>query len=436
MKKNFDKIINYLILIYIFILPWQTVYIFDEKSINGAKSQFLTGQIYGTEILLGLIAVIWLIANFKINEVPSLMKKFKITGTKNLFIISLWLFLTYCGLSILWSSDRLAGFYLWLRLLEGAGLMLIILTANINKLNILWALLLSAGIQGLLATQQFLTQTIDSNKWLGIANHSAGVLGDIVIETADGRWLRAYGAFNHPNILAGFLALGLVSGLLLWLNDQKSRLKLLAILVSCLIITAGLFFTFSRSACLSLTITLPFFVYYGFKKLPHQERKRFVTLIFGIILTLTALTYIFSPLVATRSKFSNRLEAISAVDRLSQIKITKNIIIGHPLLGVGLNNYTATLANLNPSASAYDLQPVHNSYLLILTELGLVGLCLVIILFYSTIRLNKKDLFIAPLGIILIISFFDHYFWTQYIGLILFGLGLTIFLKDDNLNYS
>ena len=442
MKNKINKIINCLILLYVFLLPWQTVYIFDEKFINGAKSQFLTGQIYGTEILLGLIAVIWLAVNFRIHKISNLTKNFKLSETKSLFIVSLWLFLAYCGLSVLWSSDRSAGFYLWLHLLEGAGLMLIILTVNINRLSLLWALLLSAGVQGLLATQQFLTQNISANKWLGIAGHSAGVLGDIVIETSDGRWLRAYGAFNHPNILAGFLVLGLISGLLLWLDDQKSRLKLLTILISCLIITAGLFFTFSRSAWLSLIIILPFFIYRGLKKILHQnqERKRFVTLIFGIILTLATLAYIFSPLVTIRANLSNRLEAISTNDRLSQMVIAGNIISNHWLLGIGLNNYTTKLAQLNPDALAYDLQPVHNVYLLIFVELGIVGLGLLIILFYYAIKSNQKIsekiLFMAPLGVILIISFFDHYFWTQYVSLMLFWLGLTIFLKHDNLDYS
>lgn len=433
MKDRINCILDWLILTYVFLIPWQAVYIFDEQLINGTKSQFLTGQLYASELILGLIAIIWLINNFSLRKISDLLKNFNLSRTQNLFIIFLWIFIAYSGLSILWSGYQSAGYYLWLHLLEAGALMLLILNSKLNRFKILWAIIISAGLQGLLAIGQFLSQDIGANKWLGIAGHSAGTLGDIVIETTDGRWLRAYGSFGHPNILAGFLMLGIIAGLLLWLESQKSRAKQLIILISCLIISAGIFFTFSRSAWLSLIIFLPIIIYSGLKKFQEKERRRFVTLITGIILTFLTFSYLFFPLIAVRSSNASRLEAISTGDRLSQITQASEIISQNIFFGVGINNYTVELAKIYPDLTAYELQPVHNSYLMIMAELGLTGMALALIIFWSVSKFSQNTLksliFLAPIASILIISIFDHYFWTQYSGLIMASIALTIWLK-------
>jgi len=438
MKDKINKIVKWLVLAYIFLIPWQAVYIFNERLINGAKSQFLTGQIYASELFLAAIILLWLANNFDLKKISGALKNFRLQRTQNLFIIFLWLFIAYSGLSILWSADKSAGYYLWLHLLETAALLLLVLNSNLSRIKIFWAIMLSAVLQGLLAAWQFLSQDIGANKWLGISAHSAGQLGDIVIETADGRWLRAYGSFGHPNILAGFLALGLISGLLLWLEAKNSQKQLLIILVSCLIISAGIFFAFSRSAWLALALILPFLAYSGLKCFADREKRRFATLISGIISVFLMLAYLFWPLISTRADLSNRLEAISTGDRFSQITQAWAIIAQNQLWGVGINNYTVELAQIYPYMAAYGLQPAHNAGLLILAELGLIGLALLIILLIlalkSTIYESNNLIYLAPLGAMLAISIFDHYFWTQYSGLMISGLALTIWLKYYNID--
>lgn len=433
MNNKFDKLINWLVVATVFLLPWQTAYIFNETLINGSKSQYLTGQFHATELLLATIVIIWLANNWRLQNLFELIKSQHCFRTQNLFIIFLWLFLGYCGLSILWSSNLWASYYLWLHLLEASALTLIILNSKINRLNILWALLLASGLQGLLAINQFLSQNISANKWLGIAGHQASTLGDIVIETADGRWLRAYGSLAHPNILGGFLILGLISGLILWLENQKSRQQLLLILVTSLIISAGLFFSFSRSAWLCLMLILPLFTYFARKTLVGQEKRRFITLITGITAVFIALIFIFWPLVTVRSNLTNRLEAISASERLDQISQAKTIITSNLLFGTGINGYTSQLAINAPQLKAYQLQPIHNAYLLIMAELGLFGLAILLCFGYFIIKLSQKSsnfaIYFVPIFCFLIISLFDHYFWTQYSGLIMASLGLTILLK-------
>ncbi|OQA35429.1 MAG: O-Antigen ligase [Parcubacteria group bacterium ADurb.Bin326] len=138
------------------------------------------------------------------------------------------------------------------------------------------------------------------------------------------------------------------------------------------------------------------------------------------------LFFAFSSFVIARSDFSSRLEQRSLDERGSQIIESLGIFRSSNWLGVGINNYTATLASLNPALPAYSLQPAHNLYLLILAELGIVGF-LTFIFFIIFFLLQKKArhgqlVWLAPL---LIIGLFDHYLWTQYVGIVLFWLILT-----------
>jgi len=461
MAIKLKKIIDRLLLVYIFLLPWQAVYIFDEKIINGFKSQYLTGQIYASEIILWLAAVLCLI-NLAVEHRPNLASLFEkiikpaerhsIFGARRLFILALWSCLAYAGLSIAWSADRSAGFYLWLHLLEGATLLLIILTTHLNRIKILWAIMLSAGLQGGLAIRQFLTQSMPADKWLGLAYHSAANPGDIVIETVSGRWLRSYGSLAHPNILGGCLLLGLVAGFWLGLhylrsateNSNRTRLKFLAILAINLIIAAGLFFSFSRSAWLAGGLILIAVLFYSLDRRDRKdcrlrpEKMQLLILISSPIILFSLLAAIYSPLVITRTDFSNRLEAVSSQDRISQIKESLAIIKKRPVLGVGLNNYTIALDRNNPDRPAYWLQPVHNIYLLSLAELGLIGLAAFGWLLTAAFNLFKRQpkwLWpLLPLAALMIIGSLDHYLWTQYVGIIIIWLSLTLILDSDNLD--
>lgn len=418
MLKN---IIEKLIWLFILLLPLQTVFIFDEKTINGVKWQYGTGNFYLTEGLLILIVFLALI-QLKKSENINLINFFT---TQNLLkkatIICLWLFIAWSGLSLIWSIDKLTGFYLWIKLLEGIALFFIILTLEIDTNKILWPLTITTSWQGLLAVWQFITQSIISNKWLGLAVHQAGRLGEIVIENNSSRWLRAYGTFSHPNILGGFCSLGLLATLeLLPLTPKKYQIILTLLAIAN---AWGVFFSFSRSAWLATIIILLIILLKSLSEKNYLIIKNLIV-IFSVVFLLTI---IFFNLIMVRGNFSNRLEQKSLNERQLQIKESFKIIKSSTILGIGINNYTAMLAFFNPQIPIYLLQPVHNIYLLILTELGWVGFILFIffifLLFIQTKNYYyKKIIWLTPL---LLIALFDHYFWTQYSSIILFWLILT-----------
>jgi len=90
-----------------------------------------------------------------------------------------------------------------------------------------------------------------------------------------------------------------------------------------------------------------------------------------------------------------------------------------PLSGIGLNNFIVRLPEFWPMTGfTYWLQPVHNIYLLILTETGIVGLLIFVWLLILTYRRLLKTLtinhwpLIISLAAILLLGLVDHYWVT------------------------
>jgi len=466
MNLKLEKIISGLTYLFVFLLSWQTVWIFDERFIGGAKWQWGTGQIYGTEVLLWIILLLYLfniqysVFNIKkILNIKYLILKHKLKAG---LILSIWLFIFYSGLSILWSAAKWPAYYNWFHLLEGAALFFLIIASRIDWKKIMLALALSGSAQALLACWQFFSQTIAANKWLGLAAHQASEAGTIVVQGNFGRYLRAYGTFAHPNILGGFLAVSFLSVLILYFANLKNLYPLndlrrvwrawcydLLLIVSALVLLAGLFFSFSRSAWIALAVAAIFYIIFKLKdrNLFKANIRGAVKICLPILIMLGCLLYIYWPLVFSRVDLSGRLEAKSVQQRLDYYGQAGDVIANHWLLGTGLGNYTYALYRQNPQAPGWSFEPVHNIYLLLFAELGIVGFLIYLFFLaffifnikYSILNINTNSKSIKSVkssGVyllaIIIICFFDHYFWTQYVGIILGWLVLALSVKIDN----
>lgn len=428
-NSKIDGVLNGLILAYLFLLPWSAIYIFDEKLIGGAKWQFGTGIVYATELLLWLIFLLFFIVNRR-QKFPSLFEIKSRLARPNwptLLVLMLWGFIFWSGLSILWAPEKSAGFYFWFRFLEAGVFFFVLLLSKLDVRKISWAILLSAGVQAGLAISQFLNQQTWGNKFLGLVAHSPSELGALVVETADGRWLRAYGSFNDPNLLGGFLAIALVTGV--WLMAQTKYKKTLLALTA--LIVFGWFFTFSRASALALIVGLAIILITSQKQALIAALKT----TFTIAVTTIVLAIIFSPLIFSRANLSGRLEAGSVSQRAEQIQTAWQIFRAQPLLGVGLNNYTYVLSQANPGQPAYDYREAENIYLLTLAETGLLGFLFLagLIIAAASISFRNRNYFgLSLLLMILILGNFYHYPYSQYQGLILFFIILILSAE----NYS
>lgn len=106
-----------------------------------------------------------------------------------------------------------------------------------------------------------------------------------------------------------------------------------------------------------------------------------------------------------------------------------------PIFGIGFGNFLVELPQVLPSRSVYFLQPVHNIYLLILSETGIIGLILFLWLIWKSIgkaiSKNERNHFITyhlSLITLLLLGLVDHYPLTLQQGQLLLSFLLSLSL--------
>ena len=164
-----------------------------------------------------------------------------------------------------------------------------------------------------------------------------------------------------------------------------------------------------------------------------------------IIVVTIAITALFSlvyqPQVTSRLNFSPKQEAVS--QRIFYGKIAASFTKNNALLGVGIGQFLPNFAYNYPGGDFNFYQPVHNIYLLISSEMGMLGLALFLTFLILVLRnfaktANLKNysgwLIATFMASVLVMGFFDHFLWTLQTGnFILWGtLGAlsSAFLRD------
>ncbi|MFH1457179.1 MAG: O-antigen ligase family protein [Patescibacteria group bacterium] len=432
--------IKYLLYLFIFLLPWQTRWIIFDPRINNQVWEYGRISLYSFDIIFFIIFFLFLIKFF------AGKRKEKIEKINwKLVIIFITLFLYYF-ISFVVADNKLINFYWFLRIIQGVFLVLILYKINLDKIKAVWVFILSVSLSAILGISQFLTQSVFACKWLGLASHSAGMFGDSVVEFAGERWLRAYGSFPHPNILAGFLIIALILIFQFLIPNIKIlKYKLLSYFLTLLLITS-LFFTFSRASWLVFAIVILLSFYYLIKN--KSNKKNLLFYYFITLLLLIIFCIIYFPLVKTRIIGTERLEVKSSIERMSAYGQAFKIIsaTGGPAsgwknnlwLGTGLGNYTVELQKIYPNRTAYFYQPAHNVYLLVLAEIGVIGVIFIVLLLYYLVSsvqcsvsvriLQYKGLFLC-FYILFFLFFFDHFWYTLPSGLLVVFL-IFGFLKQ------
>ncbi|MBI1982228.1 MAG: O-antigen ligase family protein, partial [Candidatus Levybacteria bacterium] len=252
----------------------------------------------------------------------------------------------------------------------------------------------------------------------GIAN--ASINGELM--------LRPYGTFPHPNVLGGYLIIAMVM-VMSNVKCQMSNVKR-ALLFSALVVgTGALILTMSRIAIL---LWLAVVLFTSLKKLQENfKKRRGLAFLFLLPMALIFAVSFFFPLKARL--FGINLADEPVVERIALMKTSLLMIKDHPFFGVGLNNFLVNLPSyLEKPVDIFNLQPVHNIYLLIAAENGIPGFVFFLWFIkrtYDQIK-NKKSMvhnsLFLILSLVLVLGFFDHYFLTLQQGrmLLSFALGL------------
>ncbi|MFH1583375.1 MAG: O-antigen ligase family protein [Candidatus Falkowbacteria bacterium] len=450
--KFLNKTIEYGLYLLVFLLSVQTRWI-----IKAGVTEYATYSLYGTDVLLLILLVLSIIAVFTANSwiaghppVPSGhvragARNDKISNDRKIcwFISGL---LLMSAVSVFFAANRPLALYKLGWLILGIGLFWLVKSANYDRLKLIYTMLTAVFLQAILGSWQFLTQSSFANKWLGIAFHNGADLGTSVIEAVgtDGvleRWLRAYGGTDHPNIFGGVMAAGILLVIYLILADAPSEkspaLRSTPWLKGLIIIfTAALFFSFSRTAWLGLAIGLTIIMALAVvgRNLKRQKGLAEIILVMGILLFVLFSQY--QNLITSRLGSEGRLENKSISERLVSYQESWQMIKNNWVVGVGLGNYTYALNRQTPNQKSFYYQPTHNVFLLVWSEIGIVGLLFFVgVIIFVFIRLRslsraKRGICVgyalrndsAILIALVVIMTFDHWLFSLHFGVLFFWL--------------
>jgi hypothetical protein len=291
------------------------------------------------------------------------------------------------------------------------------------------ALVLGLAVQVPLAIEQVVRQTTTPLgfllAWPG--DYTATTPdASVLLATGGVRWLRAYGPFDHPNILGGYLALELplLIGILLAERPRLSaRFSPLLLGLPIGLVLTGLALAASRGAWLGaiaglVAMGVAFRRPPGERGTPWLRSRRIAAGVLAIAgLTLVvALLMLRPPLGGRLAPDSNRLEVQSVQERLFFDQVGLQLLLAHPLFGVGAGN--VDLAETRFFHQAFGPAPMHDVPLLMAVELGAGGaLAWAVAAGYIAVQTwRHPGRWTVPFGASLVAigvaGLFDHYFWT------------------------
>lgn len=324
------------------------------------------------------------------------------------------------------SVDPAISLYHSVRLVLLAALYLYVLN-EITLDQLILPVAVQVSIQAVVGIAQVLQQHS-----LGLASVQELVLdpawSGVSIVWADGiRSLRAYGLTDHPNILGGCLAFGLLL-MGTWYAGSRTRWHtVLAALFG--LSTIGLLFTFSRSAWLALACGVGFslFVFWLTGQrgpLAHWLNLGGAALILLIPFLWHDLPYLGVRLDANNAFAQVALENRSLSERDNLLQATLQLWSERPLLGVGAGALPQAERIRYPDLNEFgaDYQPVHLVLLEVAAETGVLAGVLYLVamivpwmaLWWNRKRLAWTPALIGISGLLLavtVVGFFDYYTW-------------------------
>jgi hypothetical protein len=421
----FFRIGRIITLIALFLLPWQTRYIFWHPSVGTSESEFGVISIYAT-MMLGVLAAV-LVMGKGMTRI--------LAGT--MLLVGCTIFFTYPSVLDAWILNVFFASCLGYA------------TYHVAKQDVHTPLLVLTGGLGAsfaLGLWQMIAGFSPASTILGLASRNAQTLGDAVLMLGDERILRMYGSFPHPNVFG--VAIAIVFGVAaIMMARQEARSSALwkrwipayrtgrpAFTGMTVIITL---FCISRSAALAMgcaSLAILGCMYFGMYNSTYQSTYKH-KLFFGILLFIPVVVWLlqfFTPtLLSIRGTSPLEMQSIS--ERVTQVADWWQVMDLHGFSGVGLYNYPTALTEIHQAQQpAWAYQPVHNVFMLVLAELGVwgVGCGVLVVGIYFFCKQSQdainQDVYIPILITLWSLAWFDHALWTSWAGMaytaVAFGL--------------
>ncbi|MCL5960799.1 MAG: O-antigen ligase family protein [Chloroflexi bacterium] len=358
-------------------------------------------------------------------------------GPRHIFAL-LALLIIFSFLSSRSAINSSTALYWTYRMLFFLAIYLYVVNEVRNFKGVAIALVAGLSFQAVLTYNQSASQSSFLRGW-GLTAWLPSQSGASVVETESGvRWLRAYGTYFNPNPLGGFAAVSLLALTGLYL---QVRARWLAILLPFFWLgLLPLILAFSRSAWVGFGLGIFLITALAARNYDNKwlYSLRIFQLLFAALFLGVVFIASFRDLFVTRLVDTGaRLEAISLSERVTYQDIALRLITAHPWSGVGSGNFPVASFVLT---GAYDmLQPVHNIFLLIAAETGLLSLVVfaalvLVILFHLWQNQRLYDAWLAVWTGVLVamlgIGLFDHYWWSIEPGRMTLWLFVSIWVSS------
>jgi len=316
-----------------------------------------------------------------------------------------------------------------------------------------------ASVQSIIAILQIFFQHSIGLHWLRESLIAPNIPGVAKVLLHGETYIRTYGLFPHPNVLGGFLLFSII--FTLWYSklfhveqlEARGDSKLFQWLhISISIQALALIFSLSKSAVLGLFIAILYLLYAAKSSSHYQEeelRVRWKLFHVEQFLRIDSLTFKKLHILKNKPKLLlaliiimglfilkpnvNSLLFKSLTERQFYLNVSRGTILNNPILGEGIGQFVLSIPIYTSQAiESWQFQPVHNIFLLIWSELGIIGLSLFSWFLWRLFKKpkteigeccileNKSNILSSwslskyPKAILLgliFIMLFDHYLW-------------------------
>jgi putative inorganic carbon (HCO3(-)) transporter len=231
-----------------------------------------------------------------------------------------------------------------------------------------------------------------------------GIKTVIFLPMRPGEFTRPGGTIGGPNYAAAYLGVLITLAIAIRQMNVSSLLRRLTIPMIILAALA-LAVTFSRGGWLELLLSVTIVIGARWTR-DGVPRKA--------ILTAVAATTLIVLCLIIPNPISQRLSADdngAAHSRVPLMHLAFRVIAANPVLGVGANNFTAVMDDYAGSEFRREwIYTVHNEFLLVCSETGVLGLAAYLWIYYSIIRRawrlwKTRDEMFAALGLGIVASF-------------------------------
>jgi hypothetical protein len=380
--------------------------------VAGVRVDYLSPTLY----LGDIIWVLLVIFNLKFVRLRRTSLRFEII--KLIKSRKFWVGVVLVVINILVAGNRWEAIYRWIRI----GQVLISLKfIKFKVYQVRWYLLWIIPIWIVVESWLGLAQVVNGGSlggiwwWLGERRFALGGIGLAEWQVAGENIIRAYGTFSHPNSLAGFLLVSLIY----WLGIYESRNLGIKNFYKWTVLWSGVLGIVLSGSRVVWGVGIIILIISNFQFLISKKninlRKIIGYLGVGsgviiLILGLISINYRVGDFVGgwDRNSIDKRLELARQAGAMIKL---------NPLFGVGAGNFLVAQPRFEIEGQGRWRQPVHNIFLLWLSEMGIIITIYIIhklqtYKFQTNFKKQFPNYKLVIMGVIAITGMVDHYWLT------------------------